>query len=87
MFYSVYIGKVQPYMASVNRAAGQLFEPLSELAQLQQHVMPESFKPYYSLSLNWDDETGLWALYQQRVREHTEAWQDLLEQCGLRPAA
>lgn len=85
MFFSVYIAKVQPYMASVNRAALQLFEPLSALARIQQQVMPESFRPYYSQSLNWDDESGLWALYQQRVREHTEAWQDLLEQCGLRP--
>ena len=87
MFFNVYIAKVQPYMANVNRAALQLFEPLSELAQLQQQVMPESFQTYYSQSLNPTNETSLWGLYQQRVREHTEAWQDLLEQCGLRPAA
>lgn len=87
MFFSVYIAKVQPYMANVNRAALQLFEPLSELARLQQLVMPESFQVYYSQSLDPTTETSLWGLYQQRVKEHTEAWQDLLEQCGLRPAA
>lgn len=87
MFFSVYIGKVQPYMAQVNRAAMQLFGPLSELAQIQQQVMPETFQPYYSQSLDWAGESGLWGTYQQRVKEHTEAWQDLLEQCGLRPAA
>ncbi|MDO8827711.1 DUF3080 family protein [Methylophaga sp.] len=87
MFFSVYIGKVQPYIAQVNRASGQLFEPLSELAQIQQQVMPESFQPYYSQSLQTTSETSLWGMYQQRVKEHTEAWQDLLEQCGLRPAA
>jgi len=87
MFFSVYIAKVQPYMAHVNRGAEQLFEALAELAQIQQEVMPDDFQSYYDNSLRWNNDHGLWGEYQQRVEEHTKAWQDLLEQCGLRPVA
>jgi len=85
VFFNVYIANVQPYLSSVNRGAEQLFKPLAELADIQQHVMPDSFRPYYDQSLRWDNDKGLWSKYQQQVKAHTEAWQDLLEQCGLRP--
>lgn len=85
MFFSVYIARVQPYMASVNRGAEQLFEPLAELAQIQRDVMPDTFQAYYQNMLSLRNQNSIWGLYQQRVKEHTEAWQDLLEQCGLRP--
>ena len=85
MFFSVYIAKVQPYMANVDRSAEQLFEPLAELAMKQRQVMPDTFRTYFNQSLEWNNEKSLWGRYQQRVKEHTEAWQELLEQCGLRP--
>jgi hypothetical protein len=47
--------------------------------------MPQTFNDYYQQTLNLNNQENIWALYQQRIKEHTEAWQDLLEQCGLRP--
>ena len=85
MFFKVYIEKVQPYMSAVNSGADQLFQPLARLAQLQKEVMPQTFNAYYQQTLNVDNKQNIWTLYQQRIKEHTEAWQDLLEQCGLRP--
>lgn len=85
MFFTVYIGKVQPYISSVDRAAEQLFEPLAELAQIQHDVMPDTFRPYYQQTLSSENKNSIWSLYQLRIIDHTEAWQDLLDQCGLRP--
>ncbi|HCO00088.1 MAG TPA: DUF3080 domain-containing protein, partial [Methylophaga sp.] len=85
MFFKVYIEKVQPYMSAVNSGADQLFQPLARLAQMQKEVMPQTFNAYYQQTLNVDNKQNIWTLYQQRIKEHTEAWQDLLEQCGLRP--
>jgi hypothetical protein len=85
MFFKVYIEKVQPYMLAVNSGADQLFQPLARLAQLQKEVMPQTFNAYYQQTLNVNNKQNIWTLYQQRIKEHTEAWQDLLEQCGLRP--
>jgi len=85
MFFKVYIEKVQPYMSAVNSGADQLFQPLARLAKIQTEVMPQTFNDYYQETLNLNNQENIWALYQQRIKEHTEAWQDLLEQCGLRP--
>ncbi|MEH6823524.1 MAG: DUF3080 family protein [Motiliproteus sp.] len=35
--------------------------------------------------LDTDAKGGLWDSYQQAVNAHTQAWQNLLRQCGLMP--
>lgn len=87
MFFSVYIGKVQPYMAEIRRARDALIEPLARLAQQQETVMPEPFRDWYRQYLSLTAEGSLWPELDQAMADHTRAWQDLLEQCGLRPGA
>lgn len=85
MFYSVYIGKVQPYLASLRRARADLIEPLSELAAMQASVMPEPFRQWYQWALAIDGEKSAWVKLDAAISDHTRSWQLLLEQCGLRP--
>lgn len=87
MFFSVYIDKVQPYLAAISQRSEQLFDPLAELAQLQETVMPDPFTDYYSTTLSLNHPDSMWVILNTRIKEHTTAWQDLLEQCGLRPSA
>jgi len=89
MFFSVYIGKIQPYMSSITRARDQLIEPLSQLAGLQREVMPAAFEEWYRyhLAIGADTSTSLWSRLDQAMARHTRLWQTLLEQCGLRPQA
>ena len=84
MFFSIYIGKVQPYLADLRRARTELMEPLAQLAQSQTEVMPESFRHWQARALPVG-VGGVWADLDQAVADHTRSWQQLLEQCGLRP--
>ncbi len=86
MFFSVYVEQVQPYLANVQRVRQQLMEPLARLARLQQAVMPGSFRPYFEQALQ-QGEGSVWHRLDQATDHHTRAWQDLLEQCGMRPGA
>lgn len=86
MFFSVYIKEVQPYLADIRRARNELMEPLSELASLQAEVMPKAFEEFHDEALGVDGE-GIWQRLDQATDRHTSAWQDLLDQCGMRPSA
>lgn len=87
MFFSVYIDRIQPYMSDVSRAREALIRPLSEMAQAQNEVMPEAFREWSSRHLTSDEDAGIWRELDRAMAEHTEHWQALLEQCGLRPGA
>tara|TARA_R110002074_G_scaffold127627_1_gene267002 strand:- start:1069 stop:2124 length:1056 start_codon:yes stop_codon:yes gene_type:complete len=87
MFFSIYIGKVQPYLADLRRARTDLIEPLSELAAMQADVMPEHFQTWYQSALALEGRESVWANLDAAVESHTKGWQALLEQCGLRPGA
>ncbi|ERS09296.1 MULTISPECIES: DUF3080 domain-containing protein [Marinobacter] len=86
-FFSIYIGKIQPYMSDVSRARDSLIAGFEELARQQQAVMPESFTPWYQRHLAADTQNSLWQELDQAMMRHTRHWQDLLGQCGLRPGA
>lgn len=87
MFFSIYIGKIQPYLADVRRARTDLIEPLSELALMQAGAMPEQFEGWYQSVLALEGNKSVWASLDKAVETHTKGWQALLEQCGLRPGA
>nr|WP_228706161.1 DUF3080 domain-containing protein [Marinobacter sp. LV10R520-4] len=90
MFFSVYIGKVQPYLAELRRARTDLLEPLAQLAQIQTAVMPQSFQRWKARALPAEavaESASVWGDLDQALAEHTRSWQQLLEQCGLRPGA
>lgn len=87
MFFSVYIAKVQPYMSSVAQARAALIVPLDQLAQMQSGIMPERFREWYLRHLSQSSRSSLWRQLDLAMKNHTEAWQALLEQCGMRPGA
>ncbi|MCH8499613.1 MAG: DUF3080 domain-containing protein [Marinobacter sp.] len=87
MFASVYVGEVQPYMAQVQRGRDALIPELVSLAELLDEVMPDGFRAYYRLYLANDDPASLWSRLDIAMARHTQAWQALLEQCGMRPGA
>lgn len=86
MFFSVYVERVQPYLADIQRVRTELIEPLATLAGLQQEVMPEAFRSYYRQALA-ESGDSVWGRLDQATGAHTKAWQQLLEQCGMRPGA
>ncbi|MEX2475886.1 DUF3080 family protein [Marinobacter sp.] len=97
MFFSVYIERIQPYMSDVRRGREALIRPLWEMASAQRGVMPESFSTWANRYLALEGAAGeegagkegpsLWQELDRAMAEHTESWQALLAQCGLRPGA
>ncbi|MCG7200030.1 DUF3080 domain-containing protein [Marinobacter pelagius] len=87
MFFNIYIGEIQPYMGEIRRARSALIEPLAKLAEMQEEVMPGSFRTWYRHHLSLSAPESLWLELDQAMANHTRAWQDLLGQCGLRPGA
>lgn len=85
MFFSVYGGKVQPYMATVDRVRRQLLPLVRRLAQRHDAVMPDAFRPYMARYLMVSGSESLWKALDQATTRHTEARRKLLAQCGMRP--
>ncbi len=87
MFFSVYIEKIQPYMSNLSRARVELIEPLAMMAERQKAVMPPEFANWYRKHLSQVADDSLWLELDAAMARHTESWQALLEQCGMRPGA
>lgn len=85
VFFHVYIGKVQPYLAIVSQSGQQIFGRLSLLASTQASLMPETFKPFYDEILDIERPDNLWRSLDNAIQRHTKRWQQLLDQCGMRP--
>lgn len=85
MFFSVYAGEIQPYLATVDRVRNALIPGFEQLAAEQKRVMPKAFKPYYRRYLKQTGEQSLWYQLDEAIARHTRLWQELLGQCGLRP--
>lgn len=85
VFLSVYIAEVQPYLSNVSRASNELFQTLSGLSQEFESVMPESFNSYAAMVFSMQGPASLWQRLAESIEAHTQAWQELLSQCGLRP--
>lgn len=82
VFVKFYVGELQPYIAQVEREGREwsrlnlnILNPLSEIEQ------SKMIAPFF----NSQTTSALWGPYFQARERHTRAWQDLLEQCGLRP--
>lgn len=87
VFFHVYIGRVQPYVAKVSQAAEQIFGRLGTLADSQSALMPDQFRPFYRKVIDIQRPGSLWDGLDTAIKRHTENWQRLLDQCGMRPGA
>lgn len=87
VFFNVYIGRVQPYLAQVSQAGEQLFGKLAALAAEQNALMPDNFRPFYQQVLNVEHPDNLWPKLDKAIERHTKSWQRLLSQCGMQPMA
>ncbi|PVY69610.1 hypothetical protein C8D92_11212 [Tamilnaduibacter salinus] len=85
MFFSVYAEKVQSYMATVDRNRRQLLPPVRRLAERHETVMPHSLRPYVARYLAESGSDSLWQSLDRATTRHTQVWQELLAQCGMRP--
>lgn len=79
-----YMSTLQPYVTRIQRDGAQW-------RQLHQQLLttlpaPASSRDYFE-ALFATEEDSLWQRFQLAQQTHTRAWQTLLSQCGLLPAA
>lgn len=84
-FFAIYIGKIQPWISDVSRARDTLIGGFARLAEQQEAAMDEDFRGWYRRHLSAEAPESLWRQLDQAIQRHTEHWQELLGQCGMRP--
>lgn len=82
VFNKFYVQELQPYIALVERQ-GKQWSLLH--TQILQHLEPVEQTALIAPFVNVDSNTGVWPRYLKARDRHTQAWQKVLEQCGLRP--
>ncbi|QCF26389.1 DUF3080 domain-containing protein [Hydrocarboniclastica marina] len=86
VFFNIYVQQVQPYMAQVQRVKARIVPALRELAALQADAATPAMTAFFSEVLG-SDKNSIWQALDEATRRHTERWQELLDQCGMRPQA
>lgn len=87
LFFKIYIAEIQPYLSAIDRSGTLVFSQLDTLALQQKSSMPVAFVPFYQRALAQQGPETIWQQFSDAVTLHTERWQDLLQQCGMRPQA
>lgn len=85
MFMSVYASHVQPYLAEVQYVRRELLPLLQGLAAIGGEGHGSAFDDYVRVVVDDGSEHSQWRAFDRAVARHTRAWQQLLEQCGMRP--
>ena len=81
VFMKFYVNSLQPYIAQVERTGRQWSE-------LHQRINTSLNLPQGQwLDTYTHPEGKVWSRYLQAREKHTKAWQDILDQCGLRPGS
>lgn len=86
VFFKVYIGHVQPYIAQVSQHRDALLPAARKFANQQTDIAPPAVKKYWQRYL-FDTPESIWPAFDTALKNHTQHWQDLLDQCGMRPKA
>ena len=80
-----YAGEVQPYISALHRQSAPLLAKLHRLRQVETVEPPGAFVDFYDRWLNPESADGLWLNFDRAVKEHTQAWQRVLQQCAMMP--
>ena len=85
VFHQFYIQDVQRYVADIYQQ-GQLLFPL--LDNLQSQLLSRSFQ-VSTFQMFWDEiyanQHSEWRQFNNKIKQHTYYWQQLLSQCGSMP--
>ncbi len=86
VLFKFYMGRIQPYLAQLNRHGRQWLDTLNHIITRQRDLAPPAIQRFRRQQLSQQNESAPWQQFQQAIARHTEAWQELLGQCGLMPS-
>ena len=88
VFYKYYIGEVQPYIAQSHRYSDRWLKlQLKIYERLAGLNVPihGSMEQYMTQVVSQSSQGSIWMDYINARDKHTQAWQNLLKQCGMMP--
>ena len=83
IFQQYYAGQVQPYMALLQREGKQWLTTHRQI--MEQLPAPAAMQIWQQQAIALDAPDSLWQQWRQASQRHTQAWQDILGQCGMMP--
>lgn len=84
VFWKFYAGRVQPYLSQVHRHGEAWLVRHQQLLGSQALPLPPAVAGYAARALG-RAPGSVWQQLAQARERHTQAWQELLGQCGLMP--
>jgi hypothetical protein len=85
VFRKYYAQRVGAYISQIHRQGQTWLADIDALVQAQTVNLPFAFIRYRAQMLNFN--SGIWQGFDVAIQRHTQAWQAVLSQCGLMPAA
>lgn len=88
VFHKVYIGRVQPYLSAIHRQASALQPQLQRFyaqAQALDRPLPQAYGQWWQATWAPAPADSVWQRFEAALTDHTRAWQQLLNSCGLMP--
>jgi len=79
-----YIDGIQPYMTKLDRHGRAWLQSLNKLFALQPAEIPDTMKRYQDAVIDLHNPNGLWRRFRAAQQLHTDAWQAVLESCGIK---
>lgn len=83
IFQQYYAGQVQPYMALLQREGKQWLTTHQQI--MEQLPAPKTMQIWQQQVISLNAPDSLWQQWEQANKRHTQAWQDILGQCGMMP--
>jgi len=82
-FFNIYIAKIQPYIAKTHQQTQIILPELNKMANFiaAPSVEFKQYKQQFSTA-----KLSTWGGFGKAIQQHTELWQSMLEQCGMRPS-
>jgi hypothetical protein len=83
VFNKIYAPDIQLYLSRVHRKARAWWELTDRLAHSPASGMPPGFQAYYDRQIRMDRAKGPWRRFEDAIQNHTEVWQNVLDECGM----
>lgn len=83
IFQKYYAEQVQPYMALIQREGKPWLETHADI--MTKLKPPAAMQTYQQQVISLQAKDSLWQQWLQASQRHTQAWQDILGQCGMMP--
>jgi len=83
IFQNNYRKEIHPYLSATHQTGERIFYAVEQLYQQQPLKMSAVFTLYFQRQLSLDNPDGLWQQFQETIRRHNTAWQEIVDSYNI----